>query len=609
MAQATNPPGTLFPIAGRWRNAAAALMLLMLAFAPAMAQDHTPMTTAVAPVDLSKYEVGTVIRLDAALERRLEARFAEVLGVDPAEVQSVGLVKAPPPERFCQLRADAHPHRGHYLRLPRRAPAPRGAAPLQQTTTFSITYDTDFQNDTDAQAAFQQAVDTWGTILNSSQTITVSANWDALGPGILGSAGPGSLWGITVGSNPTQWYSVAMAEDLIGSNLADPDIVARFSNQFSNWYKGSGVPAGNEYDLESIVLHELAHGLGFGSLSNYDDGIDNGEGSSNRSECRNVVSEGCLVSGSNLARFDSFLEDAGGTKLSDTGTYTDPSTTLGSALVSDDVFFDGPFAETANGNNRVELYAPTSWNGGSSIAHLGEGFNGTVNASMTYSISAGEVTRAPGPVTCALFRDLMDTGFVDQPGCAGLPLPVELVAFEARQEGRDVMLTWATATETNNAGFEVEMADAAGEAWEPVGFVAGAGTSLDRQAYRYRLAEVAPGAYRFRLRQADFDGTAAYGPEVELTVEIPTRYELSAVYPNPFNPRAAVTLTVATAQNVRVEVVDALGQRVAVLHEGMLPAHQQQTFVLDAALWPSGLYLVRVIGGTFSDTRRAVLVK
>ncbi len=570
------------------------------------AQEAPPVVQAAGPVDLTRHAPGTLIQLDPAVAQRLEMGFAEVLGVDPAEVRFVGLLKAPPPERFCLLRADATPHPGHYLRLPRRAAVP-GAVPLQQTATFSITYDTDFQNDADARAAFQRAADTWSGILNLSQTVTVSANWDALGPGILGSAGPGYLVGVSVGGNPTQWYSLVTAEYVSGSNVADPDIVARFNNQFSNWYTGSGVPGGSEYDLESVVLHELTHGIGFVSLSDYDDGVD--DGSSNQAECRNTASEGCLVSGSYLARFDAFLEDAGGALLSDTGTYADPSTALGSALRSDDVFFGGAYAEAANGNSRVELYAPATWSAGSSIAHLGEVFNGTTSALMTYSIAGGEVARAPGPVTCALFRDMTDSDFVDQTACAALPLPVELVAFEAQQDGRAVVLTWTTATETNNAGFDVEVRTAADTAWGAVGFVAGAGTSLERRHYRYRLDAPAPGRYGFRLRQVDFDGTAAYGPVVELAVEIATRYELSAVYPNPFNPRAALTLTVAEAQDVRVEVLDALGRRRALLHEGPLPAQTRHTFHLDAGAWPSGVYLVRVTGRTFTATRRALLVK
>ncbi len=90
--------------------------------------------------------------------------------------------------------------------------------------------------------------------------------------------------------------------------------------------------------------------------------------------------------------------------------------------------------------------------------------------------------------------------------------------------------------------------------------------------------------------------------------ELPDGYVLSAVYPNPFNPQASFTLALPQAQEVTVAVYDMLGRRVATLHEGMLAA-QQHRFTLDAAGWPSGLYLVRAVGEQFAATQRAVLLK
>lgn len=90
--------------------------------------------------------------------------------------------------------------------------------------------------------------------------------------------------------------------------------------------------------------------------------------------------------------------------------------------------------------------------------------------------------------------------------------------------------------------------------------------------------------------------------------EVPEGYALSAVYPNPFNPQATFTLALLQAQDVTVAVYDILGQRVATLHEGGLAA-QEHRFTLNAAGWPSGLYLVRAVGEQFVTTQRAVLLK
>ncbi len=194
--------------------------------------------------------------------------------------------------------------------------------------------------------------------------------------------------------------------------------------------------------------------------------------------------------------------------------------------------------------------------------------------------------------------------------CGGV-LPVELEGFGARLEGRTVTLAWRTQSETNNAGFEVEMRDEAapGKTWQAVGFVPGAGTTSEAQAYIFRLEDVAPGPHRFRLKQRDFDGTFVVSPEVEVFVELPEAYMLSDAFPNPFNPQTRFTLMVRNEQRVRVAVFDALGREVARLHDGPLAANTPHRFTFEAAGLPSGLYVYRADGETFSASKLMTLVK
>ncbi|MEM8600530.1 MAG: T9SS type A sorting domain-containing protein [Bacteroidota bacterium] len=187
-------------------------------------------------------------------------------------------------------------------------------------------------------------------------------------------------------------------------------------------------------------------------------------------------------------------------------------------------------------------------------------------------------------------------------------LPVELVAFEAQRADERVVLTWTTSSETNNAGFDIELRGAAGT-YETVGFVAGAGTTTEAQAYRFTTDALLTGTYTFRLRQVDFDGAFAYSPEVELALGVAGTHTLSAAYPNPFADRATFSLAVAQEQPVEVAVFDALGRRVATLLDGTLPADQSRVLALDAADLPSGLYLIRIQGTTFSEVRRITLAR
>ncbi|GIV60790.1 MAG: hypothetical protein KatS3mg043_1879 [Rhodothermaceae bacterium] len=184
------------------------------------------------------------------------------------------------------------------------------------------------------------------------------------------------------------------------------------------------------------------------------------------------------------------------------------------------------------------------------------------------------------------------------------PLPVELTRLEARVDAGTVVLTWATASEVNNAGFEVQQAGPDG--FVTLGFVEGRGTP---QHYVYRVDGLAPGSYRFRLKQIDFDGTFTYSPEVEVSVETTGTYELSPPHPNPFDTATALTLTVARTQPVRALVFDMTGRRVAVLYEGILEQNRPHQLHVEGRGLPSGTYLLQVQGAAFHTTRLLTLIR
>jgi uncharacterized repeat protein (TIGR01451 family) len=101
--------------------------------------------------------------------------------------------------------------------------------------------------------------------------------------------------------------------------------------------------------------------------------------------------------------YDRFTEASSGQSLL---TYDNYSIALGNALTSNALFFDGPNARTANGGQRVPLYAPSTWRQGSSYSHLAESYNNTINALMTYSLANSEAEHDPGPVTLGIFQDM-----------------------------------------------------------------------------------------------------------------------------------------------------------------------------------------------------------
>jgi hypothetical protein len=271
-----------------------------------------------------------------------------------------------------------------------------------------------------AMTAFQFAVDIWETQITSGVEIEVLAEWKPLVPaGVLGSARaydyvrnfPGAPVADT-------WYPYPLVNKLAGSDQdpANPDIVASFNSSRSDWYFGTDAsPPGNQFDLVSVVLHEIGHGLGFaGSMV-----VSGGMGSWGLGTPYPFI-------------YDRFTENGSGQSLWQ--DFPNNSVALANQLTGGDIFFNGPNTNPANGGSPAELYAPGTWQQGSSYSHLDEVFNGTPNALMTFSLDGGEANHAPGPVMLGIFADLgwtidnggpTPTGTVPGPTPTVTPTPVK----------------------------------------------------------------------------------------------------------------------------------------------------------------------------------------
>ncbi|MDZ4711897.1 MAG: hypothetical protein SGI89_06175, partial [bacterium] len=113
-------------------------------------------------------------------------------------------------------------------------------------------------------------------------------------------------------------------------------------------------------------------------------------------------------------------------------------------------------------------------------------------------------------------------------------LPVELASFTSNVSRNTVSLNWATTTETNNQGFDIERKSVNGTEWTKIGNVNGNGTTTEARSYSFS-DRANTGNFNYRLKQIDFNGNFAYynlGNEV--VVGVPSQYAISQNYPNPF---------------------------------------------------------------------------
>jgi hypothetical protein len=187
-------------------------------------------------------------------------------------------------------------------------------------------------------------------------------------------------------------------------------------------------------------------------------------------------------------------------------------------------------------------------------------------------------------------------------------LPVEFTSFTGSVADNAARLEWTTATEQNNAGFQVQQKVDGSFQNIDGAFVEGAGTSEEPQSYSYRVEDLDAGQHTFRLKQVDVDGGSSFSKETTVKVGLDSQYQLQA-YPNPISEQATIKFAVKESQDVTLELYNTLGQRVQVLHQGSVPSSQTRTVSLQASDLSSGLYIVRMRGESFSTTKSVTVVQ
>jgi hypothetical protein len=189
-------------------------------------------------------------------------------------------------------------------------------------------------------------------------------------------------------------------------------------------------------------------------------------------------------------------------------------------------------------------------------------------------------------------------------------LPVELVEFVGRKRSEGVLLSWRTASELNNAGFEVQRRSenqGAREAWQVLGFVRGNGTTTEANSYTF-LDRTASGKVQYRLKQIDFDGQFEYSHVIEVDAGLPKQFALEQNYPNPFNPTTLISYQLPVASTVSLKIYDVLGKEVATLVNGRQEAGAYN-IPFHATALSSGIYFYRLQAGNFVATKKMMLVK
>lgn len=471
----------------------------------------------------------------------------------------------------------------------------------------------------EAIAAFEYAAGIWESHITSDVPIRISANWTGLGEFTLGSAGPSQIIQINQ-ADPVAWYAIAQASAITGIDYVaqskgteseiEYDIIVNMNSAWDSWYFGTDAqtPEGM-IDFVTVVLHELGHGLGF-------------TGSVRVPESTTTAQWGF---GLPLRPFvyDVFVTDGAGVSILNEGVYRNPSRELYSAVTGrrNGLRFDGLYSVSSNKGAIVPLYAPSSWQGGSSYSHLDlDTFTNTVNALMRPQIGRAFALHSPGPVTCGVFRDM---GWPLAEDCLNL-LDVDsrlvINGINLNRIDFGVINVGETIEETmvvyNDIGAQDPLVGRvrttavnlfASEIDDEI-FTLNPGESLEISVQFQPALE---GKFTEEL-VITHNGSRAENPVViSLAGEaLPANeaFVLDQNYPNPFNATTTIPYALAQPADVRLDVFDALGKHVQTLVDTRQPSGRyNQPFQADDV--SSGMFIYRLIVDGKSKTGKLLLVK
>ena len=198
-------------------------------------------------------------------------------------------------------------------------------------------------------------------------------------------------------------------------------------------------------------------------------------------------------------------------------------------------------------------------------------------------------------------------------------LPVQTVMLTAVPGDSKITLVWETKNEVENAGFEIMRKAEGGNEYRLIASyktdetLRGLGTSPYGKRYEYVDRGVINGVlYEYKIYAVSFSGQRQELGVIiaKAGTEVPKTFVVYQNYPNPFNPGTQISFDLPEAGNVKVEVYNLLGEKIATLYDGFMPAGFGKTIKWNAVNLPSGIYFYKVsLNDKYVDVKKMVLMK
>ena len=227
-------------------------------------------------------------------------------------------------------------------------------------------------------------------------------------------------------------------------------------------------------------------------------------------------------------------------------------------------------------------------NGGNPNGQGGDGGTSYIETSGTNGFVGTNITRTDGTDGGANGGN----GFITISGSA--TLPVELTYFKGKSNVEGNLMTWQTASENNNEGFEIQRS-IDGKSWETLDFVFGNGTTIEVSNYEFIDNQPFVGTNYYRLKQIDFDGAFEYSNIINLTTEQSDSYRENhptiSIFPNPVQNE----LNIIGGQG-QATIYNMLGQPVK-----QFTVSDENSFINVADL-PKGQYVLHIQSQEIEET-------
>lgn len=446
--------------------------------------------------------------------------------------------------------------------------APRGAPVLGNSTNAQFGYSAALAADGNRFVAGFGSVFSTGAQAGRVQAYQwAGAAWAPLGISISGSANGDDLGEVVAISGDGSVIAMsAPGNDAVDTDAGEVRVYAFGSNWVQRGPSFFGVAAGDAYG-NSLSLSHDGSVLAIGTASD-----DHSAPNAGKVECFEWDGSAWIL------RSTPFYGGADGDALGSAVALSADGNRLaiGASQVDD------------GGNNRglVQVYDYS----GSAWLQMGMDLEGSADydrfGEKLHLNSTGNVLAVGAPFSPAAFNN---GGFAEAYEFM-LFLPVDWLDFSLLQSKEELRLNWITASERNNAGFEVQHRFEE-EEWSSVAWVPGAGQSYEERSYGHSMILRDAGWHYLRIRQVDFDGNSSYS-EVKAVKLANSEFQC---YPN---PTQGVVRIDSDVDDYTVLLRSAQGEELAAFDRARL---------LDMSPFPAGMYFIHLVeNGEITATQRIV---